>query len=280
MDAHNEAIVDMDLYGNPSIRDNIDKAFRDLNPIMSDRFRIHAHKDDVVDHHNYVDDVLLWAVGVIHPGIEEYSAIEDNDSSLSPNVEAHHHSISRIVLQPADLIQRSVVNLDFPEEGGLSVYIFDATENVDPVFLAGVDRMDDASVEYLEELEYSALQESKDSYSFQIARKYQETVLVADRQWTVIVVPTGAAYAPSFDFVVLGAFLLFLATIVVTCLLHRSNARASEMRSLKSQQTREKAKNALMQAQRERHLVRSTERMAREQSTAISAVSKHVRSCF
>jgi CHASE domain len=248
----NQALIEMDLYGIPEIRDDIDRALRDFQPVMGDRFRIPMEEDDGQD------DVLLWAIGIIHPGIDEQLM----DEHVIPT-DGHHHSVSRIELRPADLIQRSISSLDFPEDGGMSVYIFDATVDVEanassePIFLAALDRLDDGTLSHLEEINFESVNELEEPYTFQNARIHQGTIDVANHQWTIVVVPTGAAYSPSFDFVVLGSLLVFLATVLVTCLYQRSNARANEMRSLKSEQTREKAKTALLQAQRERHLVRS-----------------------
>jgi hypothetical protein len=260
------ALIDMDLYRVPEIRDHIDKALSSFQSVMEDRFPVPSGESSTTKGED--DNAGLWAVGVIHPGNNEYVMEDGGTTEVEEKVlTRRHHGISRVVFRPADLLQYSVSSLSFPEDGGVVVYIFDTTERRAaysdeqqnpsryPTFLAGVGRLDDGTLQYLNDVDFSTVEDLK-TYSFQNAQFHEAALEIADHQWTIVVVPTGQTYWPRFDFVVLGSFLLFLATIVVTCLYHRSVERADQMRSLKSEQTREKAKIALLQAQQERHLVR------------------------
>ncbi|KAG7365571.1 two-component sensor histidine kinase [Nitzschia inconspicua] len=250
-DERNQAVIEMDLFGDPEIRGDIAKAFQKFQPIMSHRFRMNT-KYDADEEKN-----SLWEVAVVHPGIDTQiprgAALVGKENSDHKH---NHHHIARIVFRPANIMQRSITSVEFPERGGMLLYVFDATKksgeaSAQSTFLAGLSRFDNGTLRYLQEIDYSALENKEVPH---ISRSHRENLDIADHEWTIIAVPTGYAYAPSFEFVVIGSVLLFLGTIVVACLHYRSVVRAGELRSLKSEQTREKATYSLLQAQRERHL--------------------------
>ncbi|KAL3915013.1 MAG: hypothetical protein SGILL_005845 [Bacillariaceae sp.] len=242
---YNQAILETDLNSVPSIQQDIAQAFETFEPVMGDRF--HLDNDE---------EGAQWAVGILHPGIDEYEVLEGSATNLTSQ-ELHHHSISRIIVRPVDMIRYCADKVDFPEQGGVSVFIFDETEmegqQHESTYLAGATVLDDGSVVYIDESQYETM-EGLETYSFGHLRTYQDSMFVADHTWSVVVIPTGETYDPSFEYVVVGAFVLFLCTILVTCLLHSSMNRTNQMRAMKSEASREKAKSALLQAQRERHL--------------------------
>ncbi|KAL3906226.1 MAG: hypothetical protein SGILL_009355 [Bacillariaceae sp.] len=240
----------MDLNSVLGVQEDIKEAFTAYSPVMGDRFQL-ASDDSGKDGQ--------WAVGILHPGIDEYEALDGVFAPANLTTQMHHHSISRIVVRPADMIRQGIQNVDFPDQGSVSVFLFDEgttndeTQQQESLFLAGVHMLDDGAIVYLKESDYEVMK-GQETYSFKQARTHQQTVAIADHQWTILVMPVGEAYTPSFEFVILGAFLLFLATILVTCLHHTSMTRANQMRSLKSDNARDKARQAMLQAQRERHL--------------------------
>jgi hypothetical protein len=252
---YNQAVLEMDLNSVPEIRQGIQQAFDTFQPAMGGRFLL-ATEDS---------DDAQWAVGILHPGIDEYEVLEGSAANFTAK-NLQHHSVSRIVVRPADVIQYCTMNLDFPEKGGVSIFIFDEKDGENAsLFLAGARVLDNGNVLYLEETQYETMEASA-SYSFGHLRTHQESVAIADHTWTVVVIPVGESYEPRFDFVILGAVLLFLSTILVTCLHHSTMARTSQLRAIKSESARDKARNALVQAQRERHVV-STSYKERENGT-------------
>jgi CHASE domain len=244
----NENTVDLDMYSfNKAC---IDKAFRLSKPVMEHRIKILQDPRPEV-----------WGMGVSHPGV-----ITSADPSHKD------HGITRLVFRPLDLIKRGATHLEFPAQGGMSVDIYDETGcdpnfgRCDPVFLAGMDIRHGEVMRLHNGTRYADLLHAEAGWN---GLFYDMSIDIADHRWRIVVTPISDAYQTSATFAIVGASILFVATILLNFIFHKYINRSRLMHKIKSDASYEKAKMAVAQVHRERHLVRTTSDPIARLSTCI-----------
>lgn len=207
----NEAAIDLSIYSNPERRKAIDNAVATWKPALSDRLKL------VQD-----TDPNAFGFGLIHPGVRPYQ-----NATLLPD------SFSQVIVRIPDLLERASMTALVNN----SVYIFDTTDaSVEPIFLGAADiRVDDDG-----EVSVSSLPETRLS---ETSSSFRRVIQVADRSWTISVVPEDTRL--EIVFIILGGLFIFLASIIASVLVHTHLARLTKMNELRSEAEKDKAKVVL-----------------------------------
>ena len=215
----NEAAIDLSIYSNPARRKAIDNAVATWKPALSDRLKLVQETDP-----------NAYGFGLIHPGVPN-----SVQTAPAPN------GFSQIIIRVPALLERAArVSLV-----SSSVYIFDTTNtDIDPIFMGGSDiRVDHG------EVSLSSIPETRLAKT---SSHYIHVIRVADRNWTITVVPRDTTL--DLVFIILGGCIIFVGCIVAAIWFYSYLGRIAKLDELRSEAQKEKAKIAQKQAVLEREL--------------------------
>jgi signal transduction histidine kinase/CheY-like chemotaxis protein len=215
----NEAAIDLSIYSNPARRKAIDNAVATWKPALSDRLKLVQETDP-----------NAYGFGLIHPGVPN-----SVQTASAPN------GFSQIIVRVPALLERAArVSLV-----STSVYIFDTTNTaIDPIFLGAADiRVDHGEV---------SLNSIPETHFAKTSSHFTRGIKVADRNWTITVVPTDTSL--DLVFIILGGCIIFVGSIVAAVWFHSHLERFAKLSELRSEAQTDKAKVAQKQASLEREL--------------------------
>jgi CHASE1-domain containing sensor protein len=221
----NEAALDLDLYSSQIQKETLLQAIRTWRPALTDRLKL------VQD-----PDPTAYSVILHHPGV---------NTTIHPGETAT--GVSLMVVRVPDLIARATST----HQEGRSVFIFDSTYTEEaPNFLGGADTdMNNYSVR--EETTLQHLQDSSD-------RIEVGKVRIADREWTIAVLPLDGTFEANFLFVSLGGCIIFAACLILVVWFYTSMRRSAKITQMMAKAETEKAaiiiETAKQQATSEREL--------------------------
>jgi signal transduction histidine kinase/CheY-like chemotaxis protein len=216
----NEAAIDLSIYSNPARRKAIDNAVATWKPALSDRLKLVQETDP-----------NAYGFGLIHPGVPN-----SVQTASAPN------GFSQIIVRVPALLERAArVSLV-----SSSVYIFDTTNtSIDPIFLGAAD----IRVDHRGEV---SLNSRPETHLAKTSSHFSRGIKVADRNWTITVVPTNTSL--DLVFIILGGCIIFVGCIVAAVWFHLHLERIAKLNELRSEAQTEKAKVAQKQASLEREL--------------------------
>jgi len=203
-------------------------------PALTDRLRL-------------VQETETKAYGVVlmHPGV-----------NLTTTPDVWPRDLASIVVRIRDLIERAAQNQG---EAAL-VYLYDKSDSSgQPLFLGAAQVVPSARVRekadmiWLPEIELDDLQAAVTSRHY-----FQEDVLVANKEWTVVVKAISGTFEPDVLFVVLGGVIFLLASVLLALWVWNNARRIAVYNRLRAQAEQEKAAlildNARQAAKAERDL--------------------------
>jgi hypothetical protein len=152
-----------------------------------------------------------------------------------------------MVVRIPDLIARATST----QQEGRSVFIFDSTDTTQvPIFLGGADT-DVNNYSVRDETTFQHLQDTSD-------RIEVGKVRIADREWTIAVLPLDGTFEAHFLFIVLGGCIIFVACLILAVWFYTSMRRSAKIAQLMAKAEAEKAaiivETATQQATAEREL--------------------------
>jgi signal transduction histidine kinase/CheY-like chemotaxis protein len=208
----NEFAIDLSIYSNPARRKAIDNAVATWKPALSDRLKLVQETDP-----------NAFGFGLIHPGVRNF------ENSTSPPT-----SFSQVIVRIPALLERA----SRAALANNSVYIYDTTDtSVEPIFLGAANirvSNDDG------EVNVSSIPETRFS---ETSSRFTRVIQVADRSWTISVVPTDTSL--DLVFIILGGLFIFAASIITSILVYTHLARLTKMNELRSEAEKDKAKVVL-----------------------------------
>jgi signal transduction histidine kinase/CheY-like chemotaxis protein len=216
----NEAAIDLSIYSNLARRKAIDNAIATWKPALSDRLKLVQETDP-----------NAYGFGLIHPGVPNSVR-----TASAPN------GFSQIIVRVPALLERAArVSLV-----SSSVYIFDTTNAaIDPIFLGAAD----IQVDHHGEVSLKSIPET---HLAKTATHFTRGIKVADRNWTISVVPVDNSL--DLDFIILGGCIIFIGCIVAAVWFYLHLGRIAKLNELKSQAQNEIAEVAQKQVLLEREL--------------------------
>lgn len=121
-----------------------------------------------------------------------------------------------------------------------------------PVFLAGVDVIEQDKIALHNETDLNEIHKHKLPSG---SLFFEQTIVVADRQWLVVITPHDKdLYNGEFAFVILGGSIILAACLVLACWFRMHLVKTSRMNHLQAEAEKERAKHAENIALRETHL--------------------------
>jgi hypothetical protein len=153
--------------------------------------------------------------------------------NLTTQPDVWPRDITSIVIRIPDLLTRSSRN-----QGESSIaYLFDSTNEESPVFLGGVQishrKGYDAVLKQLPEATMENLMSS--------GLSYVEDVFAENKNWTVIVTSVPGTYQADYTFAILGACIIFLASVLLAYWIQRNSQRMDAFNRMRAEADREKA---------------------------------------
>ena len=232
----NEIVLELDKLNTTSAFSAIE-AVRTYTPILSPRLRLVQEKADA------------YGVILASPGVQ--TSIENVTRT---------HSIAQIVIRIPSFLEYA---LRSSNDDRKHVYLFDSTEGAGtedegPAFLGAVhvqvDHSSALQANGAHELEFLLLPEISLSEipRPEGSRYFERHLYVGGRVWTMAV--TSTDHQVDMVFVILGATIIFAASLFCAAWFHSHLSRIGKLSRLKAQAQAEKAKAASMQARREREL--------------------------
>ena len=217
-----EAVLDLDMYSRNFGKVIIDKALQTWEPTLSEPVRLVEET---------VEDAL--AVVLVHPG-----------TPVSTQPDLQPRDIVILVIRIPDLIKRATATSANPA----SIFLYDrgSTSTTRTSSSYSNNEQNDPSPEssstefilgYVRvrmtadgEKELSVEQPVPLDEIRRTSRLYfEETVSIADRQWTIAIIDVDGTYRADIVYVVLGSGLLFLCSLSVAAVVF-SNLRSTEYR--------------------------------------------------
>lgn len=207
----NEKAIDLDLYSSRIQHDTLLQAISTWKPALTERLKL------VQDTDPYAFSVILH-----HPGVP--TSFRQTDDNVPAGV-------SLMVVRIPDLIRRAASS----SAEGRSVFIYDSTHvDQSPVFLGGADTCAIKGFKAREEVSLAQLQSSHDMIEI-------DNIRIADRQWTIAVVPLPGTYEADLVFVILGGVIIFMATILLIIWSYTNMTKSAKFVQMKATAEAEKA---------------------------------------
>ena len=180
-----------------------------------------------------------YSVIMMHPGtpLESQGGRKPQEASL-------------VVVRMRLLLARAVRGV----AGSSTLYIYDATDPEEPLFMGGISTelvksSGELQTSFLEERSIKAVRESASQTS-------EDTVPIADRQWRIVVVDSDDEL--NLLFVILGGVIIFVACLLLAVWYVTSSRREARLNEIKLSAEAERAQliveNAEEQTRRERDL--------------------------
>ena len=187
-----------------------------------------------------VQDPNVVSVFLTHPGA--------STAVLQATGDGRPHAVVAMMWRMPDFM--SWACRDVRQNRG--VYLYDTTEPGTRAFLGAVTVHKTGSARplltSLDRVPYPNIPVPRRSLRFETSMQ------VVDRQWTVVIVPLDDNEAPNLVFVMIGGAVIFAALCVLACMLMRCLGRVSHMNRLKSRVEMDKVEAHHHQVQRERRL--------------------------
>lgn len=238
--------LDFDSYA-VYFSESIDRAIQTWAPVLSPRIRyeLRAPPDQ--------DPEGTYHVSLHHPGVP-----------LPSFPEVTPRDLAIISFYVPDLFERahgSTTTAAAAAQGkaatrhpSTSVYLFDATDSPEaPQFLGGA-HVDQTELAVAQEIELSELRAQRQTF------EVENSLQVASREWLFVVTCSDTLLAAGHGFVILGAALIFLASVGLALWVDTHHRRAVRIHDLQAQAEAEKTalmvENAKKAAASERELVR------------------------
>jgi hypothetical protein len=261
----NEAAVELDIHSSePRIR-AVDALFELEQPSLTDRLSLVKEKGQVSRCGNH--DGPSYGVVLLHPGVplsdallstEEQTQLKNTDDARWPKDFA-----SMVVCIP-DLLVRSTRD----KRRDIVTYIHDLSHpQSNAVFMGGAlinhkskDSLvegEDHSIYFVDEISLEEL-ESRLKCGTNTHGCYQETIPVANREWTITVEDREDGNTTTKVLILLGGFIIIFASTLLAVWVKTSDRRTQKFNKMKSQADIEKAalilQNARQAAKTEREL--------------------------
>lgn len=245
----NEAAIDLDYYSSESRRRAVNALFEHKRPSMTDRLSLVKEAGQVSrcgDHGGPSFGIVL-----MHPGVP--LSTDDPDADVWPR------DFAAIVLCVPDLLTSSTVD----HTRAVSVYIHDLSHpGEDDVFLGAAqlrsvtdalgNNESDKVVVHSSKSAATAItflgEKNLDQLTHDNRRSYQEDIEVANRVWTVTVVDEEDRFNSSMLFVLLGGFLIVLASVFLAIWVRHNDQRTRNFNALQADAEQEKASLVLQSA--------------------------------
>jgi CHASE1-domain containing sensor protein len=222
----NAAAYDFDLYSSPSRAKSIDYALANWKPSLTGRITLVQETE-----------AQAYSVLLMHPGIP---------LSTQPNAVAS--TLANLVIRIPSLLARSVSKISRSS----CVYIYDSTVQGEDAFL-GAARVDAFDVSHtitnLNEIDLpSAVRLS--------GQTIQQTVDIANRKWTILVLPVAGTYQANQMFVILGGTVIMIGGLCAALWVVTNNKHIKRMNAIKAQSEAEKAALIVQNAQQATYVYR------------------------
>ena len=206
----NEAAIDLDYYASGSRRKTVLACVETGQPALTDRLRL-VQETESGD---------AYGVVLMHPGV---------NLTLQPDV--WPKDLASIVIRIQDLLKRSVEN-----QGASSlVYIHDSTDaSGSPLFLGGVGvdtTGGKAVLVFLPEIELNQVHGHK---------QWEDTVMAANKVWTVSVAAVDGTFEGDNLFVILGGVIICIASIALALWVYTTARRVRRFNNMKAKAEAEK----------------------------------------
>jgi CHASE domain len=228
----NEAAIDLDLYSSPTQQKTTQHPVTTWMPCVTDRLKLVQETDP-----------SAYSIILHHPGVR----LSSQNETATPT------GISLMVIRVPALLGHASSDA----KDAASFYIYDSTHTDDePVFLGAhsVYPPPNTVVTFrgLPEVSLEELKATAETH-FELRE-----VAIADRTWIVGVVSLPDTYKAQAVFVVVGGFIIFMASLSLSTCFWTQMARDDKVNAIKSEAAREKAeiivKTARQQALAERQL--------------------------
>ena len=237
----NEAAIDLDYYSSESRRKTVDAVLSRGLPAVTNRLVLVKTPGEV--NRCTPDDDDAYGVVLMHPGVNLTS---------QPDIWPKEFS-SFVICMPQLLFKATETQVK-----SLAVYIHDSTpadhRHRDPDFLGALR----ADVKGIGDVQYTLLDEVSLSSLNGNGLYHRQDIPVANRMWTITVVPVDGTYNPHLVFVILGGSIIFVAGLCLTLWVYANTARIRKFNAMKFESEAEKAKlildNARQATRAEREL--------------------------
>eukprot|EP00522_Entomoneis_paludosa_P011404 CAMPEP_0172451244 /NCGR_PEP_ID=MMETSP1065-20121228/9354_1 /TAXON_ID=265537 /ORGANISM="Amphiprora paludosa, Strain CCMP125" /LENGTH=1163 /DNA_ID=CAMNT_0013203175 /DNA_START=91 /DNA_END=3582 /DNA_ORIENTATION=+ len=168
-------------------------------------------------------DAAAYAVIIYHPGIP-----------LTTDVPGEYQQATwtSLLVRIPSLLDR----VGYLQEENLAIYMYNVLDDVGGREFLGAasfiveEKGQPATVEYVDEIEFSALIDDHDS-----DRRLLKRVSIASGSWDVVVVPVDDTYDPSFPFIIFGSVMIFLIGMGVSFWMYSNMRRTVEIYRAKAQ---------------------------------------------
>lgn len=231
----NEVAIDFDLYSSPNRRATIHTALETFAPALTDRLRLVQETEE-----------SAYSVLLLHPGIVV---------STRPDEKAR--DLACLVIRFPALMERALKGA----KASLQVYIFDTTSTKnEPVFLVGA-RTTGKSLSGEEE--HSSVRFAGETSMADIlgghsrSREYEAAIPVANKEWTILVLPDGDDFKEETSFVIFGGVMIAAAGAVLAIFALHSIRRNDHLNTVRAAGEREKTlllvESSRQQAESERN---------------------------
>ena len=145
-------------------------------------------------------------------------------------------SLALIVIRVPALLHQALTKTTTNQ----TVYLYDSTDGK-PLFLgAAGQEVHGKSQHNLPEIEYQSLKQNPPATPIT-----ELQMPIADRTWTMVILPTEGTYEPTLIYVVLGGTLIFCATIFLVVLFCRNMGRVANKLALETERRNAAAERAI-----------------------------------
>ena len=213
----NEAAIDLDYHASGSRKRTVLFCMENGKPALTDRLRL-------------VQETTESAFGVVlmHPGYNLTSTAAGEQDQVWPK------DLASIVIRIPDLLRRSTTD----QSEDVAVYIYDKADSGDTFLGAAKLESEREELMFLEEIE---LDDLKATTHDQKALVYEGLIKAANKDWIVYVHSLEGTFQPNVAFVIVGAVIIFCASIALAIFVYSNTKRVENFNRMKQVSDAEKA---------------------------------------
>jgi hypothetical protein len=210
---YNQQAIDFDMFTSHYDSKIVLQSLKTGSLTVTERLRLLPPPKNASEPYEY-------SLTMAHPGLP-LRVLADPDGRS----DAHYHDVALLVIRFVALLQKAYQNMSVDDEMVLSVY--DSTASVvavkgQPAFLGGIT-LGPNPMSYNAEVSYT---EFLDDFS----QRMSKTLVLAERQWTMVAIAKCGTYEPDYFVTVFGALMIVVASLCAALWVYsRSRARAERV---------------------------------------------------